>query len=85
MGLGDLGELGDIGAIVGAVVGIGISAIILLTFAPGIVGDIDGFSLAGTDRCEYDGERFRWLLAQTGTPVDRRGGGMGRQGKAPPL
>ena len=34
MGLGDLGELGDIGAIVGSVVGIGISAIVLLTFAP---------------------------------------------------
>ncbi len=67
MGLGDLGELGDIGAIVGSVVGIGISAIILLTFAPNIVGDIDGFSLAGTDRCEFKGERFRWvLLAQTG-------------------
>ena len=67
MGLGDLGELGDIGAIVGSVVGIGISAIILLTFAPNIVGDIDGFSLAGTDRCEFKGERFRWVLAaQTG-------------------
>ena len=34
MGLGDLGELGDIGMIVGSVVGIGISAIVLLTFAP---------------------------------------------------
>ena len=63
MGLGDLGELGDIGAIVGSVVGIGISAIVLLTFAPAIVGDIDGFSLAGTDRCEVsNGERARWVL-----------------------
>ena len=69
MGLGDLGELGDIGMIVGSVVGIGISAIVLLTFAPGIVGDIDGFSLAGTARCELsNGERARWILtAPTGT------------------
>ena len=69
MGLGDLGELGDIGMIVGSVVGIGISAIVLLTFAPGIVGDIDGFSLAGTARCELsNGERALWLLAApTGT------------------
>ena len=68
MGLGDLGELGDIGAIVGSVVGIGISAIVLLTFAPSIVGDIDGFSLAGTDRCELAiGERARWVLKSTVT------------------
>ena len=71
MGLGDLGELGDIGMIVGSVVGIGISAIVLLTFAPAIVGDIDGFSLAGTDRCELSGERFRWVLrVGTNTPAD---------------
>ena len=68
MGLGDLGELGDIGMIVGSVVGIGISAIVLLTFAPGIVGDIDGFSLAGTDRCELsNGERALWLLEAPAT------------------
>ena len=70
MGLGDLGELGNIGAIVGSVVGIGISAIILLTFAPGIVGDIDGFSLAGTERCEFQGERFRWVLKAPATATD---------------
>ena len=74
MGLGDLGELGDIGMIVGSVVGIGISAIVLLTFAPGIVGDIDGFSLAGTDRCELIGERFRWILpAQSGLAANATG------------
>ena len=70
MGLGDLGELGDIGMIVGSVVGIGISAIVLLTFAPGIVGDIDGFSLAGTERCEFQGERFRWVLKGPSTATD---------------
>ena len=73
MGLGDLGELGDIGAIVGSVVGIGISAIILLTFAPNIVGDIDGFSLAGTDRCEFKGERFLWALLEQDATVDGNG------------
>ena len=72
MGLGDLGELGDIGMIVGSVVGIGISAIVLLTFAPGIVGDIDGFSLAGTERCEFKGERFRWVLTGSGDRHRRR-------------
>ena len=71
MGLGDLGELGDIGAIVGSVVGIGISAIVLLTFAPAIVGDIDGFSLAGTSRCELsNGERALWLLAAPATAIN---------------
>ena len=71
MGLGDLGELGDIGAIVGSVVGIGISAIILLTFAPAIVGDIDGFSLAGTDRCELSvGDRARWVLKAPSTATN---------------
>ncbi len=71
MGLGDLGELGDIGAIVGSVVGIGISAIVLLTFAPAIVGDIDGFSLAGTDRCELSvGDRARWVLKAPSTATN---------------
>ncbi len=61
MGLGDLGSLGDIGGIIGAVLGISISAIVLLTFAPGIVGDIDNIALNGTERCVYGGEQFRWL------------------------
>ena len=35
------------------------------------MGDIDGFSLAGTDRCELSGERFRWVLrVGTNTPAD---------------
>ena len=64
MGLGDLGELGNIGGIIGSVLAISISAIVLLTFAPGIVGDIDGIALTGTARCELNGERFLWVVAQ---------------------
>ena len=64
MGLGDLGQLGDIGGIIGSMLGISVAAIVLLTFAPGIAGDIDGFSLSarGEGRCEYQGEVFAWLL-----------------------
>ena len=64
MGLGDLGELGNIGGIIGSVLAISIAAIVLLTFAPGIVGDIDGIALTGTARCELNGERFLWVVAQ---------------------
>ena len=66
MGLGDLGALGDIGGIIGSMLAISVSAIVLLTFAPGIAGDIDGFSLSARaeGRCEFKGERFAWVLAQ---------------------
>ncbi len=69
MGLGDLGALGDIGGIIGSMLAISVSAIVLLTFAPGIAGDIDGFSLSarGEGRCEYKGERFAWLAKGTAT------------------
>ena len=71
MGLGDLGSLGDIGGMVIATLALFITAIVLLTFAPGIAGDIDGLTLSATDRCEYNGERFRWLLGPvTTSPAD---------------
>ena len=62
MNFGALGQVGDIGMIVGSVIGIGIAAIVLLTFGPGIVGDIDNIGLNGTNRCVSNGEQFRWLL-----------------------
>ena len=62
MNFGALGQVGDIGMIVGSVIGIGIAAIVLLTFGPGIVGDIDNIGLNGTSRCVSNGEQFRWLL-----------------------
>ena len=71
MGLGDLGSLGDIGGMVIATLALFITAIVLLTFAPGIAGDIDGLTLSATDRCEYNGERFRWVLGPvTTSPAD---------------
>lgn len=62
MGLGDLGQLGDIGGMVISTLALFITAIVLITFAPGIAGDIDGLTLSATERCEYQGERFRWLV-----------------------
>ena len=69
MGMGSMGDVGDIGGIVGSVVVIGIAAIVLLTFAPTISGDIDGMSVNAVDACSLaSGERFLWLSpAQVGT------------------
>ena len=62
MGLGDLGQLGDIGGMIGSLLAVGIAAIVLLTFAPVVGGDIAGLALNSTARCEYSGEKFLWLL-----------------------
>ncbi len=71
MGLGDLGELGNIGGIIGSVLAISISAIVLLTFSPGIVADIDNIALNGSERCILSGEQFRWLaLASSATETN---------------
>ena len=71
MGLGDLGQLGDIGGMIGSLLTVGIAAIVLLTFAPVVGGDIDGLALNSTARCEYQGEKFRWVLrVGTNTPED---------------
>ena len=69
MGMGSMGDVGDIGGIVGSVVVIGIAAIVLLTFAPTISGDIDGMSVNAVDACTLaSGERFIWLSpARAGT------------------
>lgn len=69
MNMGDLGNVGDIGGIVGSVVIIGIAAIVLLTFAPTISGDIDGMAINAVDACQLaSGERFLWVSPKvTGT------------------
>ena len=69
MGMGSMGDVGDIGGIVGSVVVIGIAAIVLLTFAPTISGDIDGMSVNAVDACALaSGERFLWVSpVRTGT------------------
>ena len=58
MGLSGLGDMGDLGKMVGATVGLAIAAIILLTFAPTIASDIDGIAVQGKDHCMLGSERF---------------------------
>ena len=58
MGLGNLGDVGNIGGLVGSVISLAIAAIILLTFAPQIAGDIDAIAIQKNDHCLYGGERF---------------------------
>ena len=41
MNIGGLGSVGNLAGLVGSVVGLGIVAIVLLTFAPEIAGDIN--------------------------------------------
>ena len=45
-GLG-LGSVGNIGPAIMTIIGVGINAIILLTFAPQVVGDVSAISLQG--------------------------------------
>ena len=68
MGIGGLGDVGNIGGLVGSVISLAIAAIILLTFAPQIAGDIDGISVQSKNHCLLGGERFtRVVVAGTNT------------------
>ena len=60
-----LGSIGNMGSLVIGVIGIGIAAIVLLTFAPGIIGDIDGVFQQTRPACMVDGERFTQVVAPT--------------------
>ena len=62
MGLGNLGDVGNIGGLVGSVIGLAIAAIILLTFAPTIAGDIDAIAVQTSDHCLHGGERFHRVV-----------------------
>ena len=46
------------------VLALGVSAIVLLTFAPTVVGDVDGLAGQAHPGCKYSGERFRQAVAQ---------------------
>lgn len=59
-----LGSIGNIGGLIGSVIALGIMAIILLTFAPTVAGDINGIFLQGKDTCEYQSERFNKVVLQ---------------------
>ena len=78
MNLG-LGSIGNVGNLIGGVVAVGITAIVLLTFAPTITGDLDAIFLQTKEACVVDGERFTQIVAAgTGTADDawmKSGGG----------
>lgn len=69
MGLLDIGSIGNIGRVVAAVIGIGISAIILFTFAPGIAGDVNVIWAESQNACVYNGERFTQVVTYNGTDL----------------
>ena len=50
--MGNLADIGDIAGLVGSIVGLAIAAIVLLTFAPLIAGDINSISLQGVATCK---------------------------------
>lgn len=62
--IGNIGSIGNIGMMVGAALGIGIAAIILLTFAPSIIGDMNGIHMFGKNTCEVNGERIDVVVAK---------------------
>ena len=47
--MGGLSDIGDIAGLVGSIVGMAIAAIVLLTFAPIIAGDINAIALQSTN------------------------------------
>ena len=57
-----LGNVGNIGNLIGSVIGLGITAIVLLTFAPTVAGDVDGIFAQGKNACAYQGERFTQVV-----------------------
>ena len=59
-----LGSVGNIGGLIGAVIALGIMAIVLLTFAPTVAGDVNGIFLEGKDTCVIQGERFDQVVEQ---------------------
>ena len=61
-----LGSAGSMSKTIMSIIGIGISAIILLTFAPKISGDVSGIALLGANDgyCELNGEAMDRVLAK---------------------
>ena len=57
-----LGNVGNIGQLIGSVIALGITAIVLLTFAPTVAGDVDGIFMQGKEACVYQGERFTQVV-----------------------
>ena len=66
--LGNL-SMGNMSGMIGAAISIAVAGIVLLTVAPGIVGDIDQIYLNGQNACQFNDERFTRVSA-TGTGTD---------------
>ena len=65
MNIGGLGSVGNLAGLVGSVVGLGIVAIVLLTFAPEIAGDINQIGMQSIDAGKMSsGERVNWVLTK---------------------
>ena len=73
------GGIGNIGKVISGTVVVGIAAIVLLTFAPAVIGDIDGMHLQTVSACEVGGERFTQVVAAGTSPANtqwqKTGGG----------
>ena len=73
------GGIGNIGKVISGTVVVGIAAIVLLTFAPAVIGDIDGMHLQTVSACEVGGERFTQVVAvgtgQANAQWQKTGGG----------
>ena len=59
------GGIGNIGKVISGTVVVGIAAIVLLTFAPAVIGDIDGMHLQTKSAAEVGGERFTQIVKPT--------------------
>ena len=66
-----LGNVGNIGQLIGAVIALGITAIVLLTFAPTVAGDVDGIFMQGKEACVFQGERFSQVVVAGTMDADR--------------
>ena len=68
-----LGSTGSMGKSIMSIIGIGISAIILLTFAPNISGSVSGISLTGKDGgyCQLKGEAMERVSVKAAANTDK--------------
>ena len=65
------GGIGNIGKVISSTVIVGIAAIVLLTFAPAVIGDIDGMHLQTKSAAEVAGERFTQVVAAGTSTSDK--------------
>ena len=76
-----LGSAGSMSKTIMSIIGIGISAIILLTFAPKISGDVSGIALLGATPVTANSTAKQWtgcLLKEAIRTQTKRGGQLGQ-------